>query len=83
MDVEEEDMEDDESEGLSTYKGYFSAGGGILLFLLLMLFNLIAQGAFNFSDVWLSFWFVHHFCNADADVCASGCCYIALPFSFI
>ncbi|XP_014669594.1 PREDICTED: multidrug resistance-associated protein 4-like [Priapulus caudatus] len=55
---EEEDgeYEDDESEGFSTYQGYFTAGGGILVFILLLFFNIVAQGAATFSDVWLAFW---------------------------
>lgn len=44
------------SVAIGVYMRYFLAGGGVIVLLLWMLLNVMAQVLFTGSDYWLSFW---------------------------
>ena len=60
--------------GLRVYVEYFKAGAGIFKFLLLVVFNIVAQVTYIMSDWWLSRWCVAHaVCVCVLCVCVSVC----------
>ena len=68
MQLQEEEERQTGTVGLRVYVEYFKAGAGIFKFLLLVIFNIIAQVTYIMSDWWLSRWCVSSVC-----VCVRTC----------
>ena len=66
--LQEEEERQTGTVGLRVYVEYFKAGAGIFKFLLLVIFNIIAQVTYIMSDWWLSRWCVSSVC-----VCVRTC----------
>ena len=67
MQLPEQEERQKGTVGMKVYVEYFKHGAGLFKFILLIIFNLTAQGAYIMSDWWLSRWCVHSDCNSDDD----------------